>query len=538
LQRVTRAQKVIVGLGSLGIVVAALMAGPPLPWPLSVLQRGLAAMLSVEDGGAADLSGAYPLSVILQGLVVVGGAVVLWIATSWRLGKFAPATLAVYLTGGLGLLLMASRSSTATLWTWIVIAALAIAYIHYYRKGRFGYTRGATAAVFSYLTLIAFFIGFPLVLIEVLGGAAAVSSVADGGVTDAVGEDATDARDSTAGDECSIMEMTSQGCPDGGASEAPASEDAISLAATDYPPHDVRSAEAGERIDVATDVTSPEELRALFDLQRALVDPRIAGESPNTVVSDFDAVARNTYANLVEHFGPPHESVEIRIRCASVPDLPDADPVLATGWFALSERGAEQIGLASADQVLFETTDRRDCTPLQPPSGAVTADEVFAAVEQAGLEITNPRASVVGDPTVGGSAASADATAVGLSPCYAFGCVQQTRSDQLTVTVWPTAELAEAALALPSDEVAGGALALEGFYGPLAWLAIANAVADPFRTPAARFGPVTTVHLAALDHRTYADAIGCRDPDVGNCVEAYKERVEAAATSFEQATPR
>jgi hypothetical protein len=510
-----------------------LVAGPRLPGPLSLLQQGLAAMLNLDVGGATDLSGAYPLAIILQGLVLVGGSAILWITTSWRLGKFAPLTLLVFVTVSVGLLVMANRSPRGTLAAWIVIAALAIAYIHYYRKGRFGYTRGATGAVFSYLTLIAFFLAFPLVLIEVFGGAAAVTSVADGSAIDAGGEPTTDAREGAGSAECSIMEMTSQGCPeDVASSEEAASEAIISLDDADYPPHDVRKRTGG--IEVATDTTSPRELRALFDLQRAWTDPSVAADfRDGGAAGEFEELARGLGAGLQRDFGSS-QSLEVRIRCASVPDVQGVDPTLAIGAFALSDQGAEQIGLASTDEVLFELSDRRDCTPPPVPPSAVTAEEVFAAVERAGLEVTNPRKDVIGD-YIGGE--EVFGPAVGLSPCYAFGCLHKTRTDQFTVTVWPTAEAAKAATGTDSAGAAGGAAVLEGGFGPLTWLGASHFVANPFKGPAAQFGPVTTVHLSG-NWRAREQTIGCQDPDPDACTDAYMERVQAAAATFEQAPPR
>jgi hypothetical protein len=52
-----------------------------------------------------------------------------------------------------------------------VVAVLAVTYINYWRKGRFGYTRGVAAAFFAHIALICFFISLPIVLSVVLADA-------------------------------------------------------------------------------------------------------------------------------------------------------------------------------------------------------------------------------------------------------------------------------------------------------------------------------------------------------------------------------
>ena len=181
------------------------------------------------------------------------------------------------------------------------------------------------------------------------------------------------------------------------------------------------------------------------------------------------------------------------------------------------DRAGRRAGrLRSTDEVRFETTGRDDCEPPPPPPGAVTPEEVFAALQRVGLAVTDPRPATV--PTL-------DRAGAGLPACYAYGCLHQVRTDEVTVTVWPAADVARARLdRSPGDEVAG--------YAAAGWLgAVAAGALDPF-DDVVLFEPVTTVHLSAHDHRTYQTAIGCRDtPDA--CLEAYRDRVEAAAATLQ-----
>jgi hypothetical protein len=140
-------------------------------------------------------------------------------------------------------------------------------------------------------------------------------------------------------------------------------------------------------IEVATDATSPEQLRNVFDAVR---DTRTDGDW-----------------------------WRVRISCASVPRLRSVDPLLATGRFANTLRGAEEAGLPSADDEVFDTTGRADCDPLPVPAGAVTADDVFAAVERAELPVVDPE----------------DGSAM----CHQLGCLQRTHTAHFTVIVWPSA---------------------------------------------------------------------------------------------------
>ncbi|HSK96789.1 MAG TPA: hypothetical protein VK891_09250 [Euzebyales bacterium] len=491
LQRVTRAQKVVAGAGLLGTLIAVVATGQPLPWPLSALRQLLGWLPGADAPG--DVPGVlvdhspYPVAVALLAAVVLAGPVVLWLVMSWRIARFVPLPLVGFVSAGVLFFALFSRSPMLTLWGWLVVATLAIAYLNYYRKGRFGYTRGTTAAIFAHVALMCFFVALPLVLIELLGADA--------------GADVTQ-RGSTAPD-CGVLEMTPEGCQ--------------TQPAAVLPPHDVRPITADGRIEVATDATSPAALRALFDQVRAVWDVGRPDTPDAAAYRDrLGAAASEVAGDAGGLFRAAQPSIEVRIRCAAVPDLPDVDPVLATGRFALTDQGAQQIGLASTDEVVFETSGRRDCDPPPAPRGAVTVEQVFGAVEEMGLDVTNPRT-----PTI----ATLDPEAAGLTTCYAYGCLQQVETDQFTVTVWPTAEAARARVDRVPGEAVGGQIAA-GWLG-----ALAMGVLDPFRH-VVPFGPLTTVHLSA-DFDVYEAAVGCRDPDIDACVDAYLDRLEAAATRFD-----
>jgi hypothetical protein len=342
-----------------------------------------------------------------------------------------------------------------TLAGWLLAAVLAIAYIHYYRKGRFGFTRGATAAVFSHIALMFFFVGFPLTLVVVL-----VGNIAAPGLGTA-------------------QEPTEPRPP-----QQPAQPDAALPFYTDegaraYEPHIVDRGLAA----VITDATAPEDLRAVFDAQYG--DLRDAGHDP--------------------------QLWEVQIRCASVPELPDADPTLATGWFVTSRNegiysvadlraladqataegdrrrarwatdyaGAlEEAGLASNADFVFETTERKDCDPLPLPSGAATPETVIAAAQRAGLEVTNPRD--------------------GTNLCHALGCVQRTVTDQFNIVVWPTADMAQAWARSADDPSAAEFGAVAGV-GPAAAgmgpIGLFLAATVPSIRDVVVFDPLTTAHL-------------------------------------------
>lgn len=171
------------------------------------------------------------------------------------------------------------------------------------------------------------------------------------------------------------------------------------------PDHDASITAPGE-VDVLTDATDPADLRAVFD----------------------DVRGRRTESH----------AWHVTIRCASVPDLASTDPLLATGRFANTQQGLAETGLETTDDVAFETTGRTDCTPLAPTTpGAVTPDEVIAAVETAGLPAPNPR----------------DAS----NFCAKLECLQRTATDSFAVIVWPTPEAATRwAESFPLDAVRVG----------------------------------------------------------------------------------
>jgi hypothetical protein len=507
LRRVTRAQKVVAGASAFAVVIAVLASAPTLAWPVSAVQSLLRPMVGLNRDGTPSEYSAYAVAVLLLGIVFVLGPFALWLVLSWRLGKFSFPPLFVFTGVGIAIFLVAKRSPMRTLWSWIAVAAMAIAYLNYWRKGRFGYTRGLVGALFAHFALICFLLALPFVLVQILTGDARAQHAQRMGA--AAGP--TVAQGARSEPDCSILEMTSAGC----------AEDAHegSVSGGGLPPHDLRPVTADGRIEVATDATAPTQLRALFDAQRHLYDPG-AVPAPRDYRGTVLRLAEELSGGLAEAFGPVHPSMEVRIRCASVPDLPGVDPLLASGWFAMTEQGAEQAGLRSTDEVVFETSGRENCDPPPPPSDAVTPEEVFTALERVGLEVTNPRPSKVATWN----------SAQGLGTCYAYGCLQQVSTDEVTVTVWPTAEVARARIdRSPAGEVVIGGVA-GGWVG-----AIRAGAIDPFDT-AVLFGSMTTVHLSANAYSTYEEAIGCRDV-LQACVEAYKDRVRSAAATVDRPAP-
>jgi hypothetical protein len=165
LKRVTRAQKVIAVGSGLGVLIAVIVAAPSLPWPLTYLQHFLEVV-----GFSADAEPYAHLVIanVLLWMLVMFGATWLWLVFSWRMGRFP----LPFLVGLLGIAsaacLFFTSSPGRALSGWISIAALSIMYLHYYRKGRFGYTRGTAAAIFSHVALLCFFCALPFVLIDVL----------------------------------------------------------------------------------------------------------------------------------------------------------------------------------------------------------------------------------------------------------------------------------------------------------------------------------------------------------------------------------
>jgi hypothetical protein len=156
------------------------------------------------------------------------------------------------------------------------------------------------------------------------------------------------------------------------------------------PPADVPSYESTMRSDteiaVLTEATSPAELRVIFD---EVHEDRTDGDW-----------------------------WEVTISCAAIPPDAGVDPVLAVGRFANTHQGAREAGLDTPEDVEFEVTERTECEPLAPAvPGAVTAEDVFAAVEAAGLDVLSPRD--------------------GSDACAELGCTERTVTDQFTVIVWP-----------------------------------------------------------------------------------------------------
>jgi hypothetical protein len=165
LSRVTRAQKIIAGASAAGVLIALIVAAPALPWPLSYVQQFFAiAGLRADAGPDAYLLPA----VILLWMLVMLGATWLWLVVSWRLARFPLAILGGALAAGAVACSYFGSTPGRALFGWVAVAVLSIAYIHYYRKGRFGYTRGTAAAIFSHLALLCFFVALPFVLIAIL----------------------------------------------------------------------------------------------------------------------------------------------------------------------------------------------------------------------------------------------------------------------------------------------------------------------------------------------------------------------------------
>jgi hypothetical protein len=143
-------------------------------------------------------------------------------------------------------------------------------------------------------------------------------------------------------------------------------------------------------IHVLTDVTKPEVVRLVFDQVR---ERQQDGDWWDVVV-----------------------------RCASIPEEA-GDSRIATGRFANTTQGQAVTGLGQ-DEATFAMTGRTNCDPLPPDvPGAVSAADVDAAVERAGLRVISRR---------DGSAA-----------CAEIECLSRTVTDQYTVIVWPDTAAAE-----------------------------------------------------------------------------------------------
>ncbi len=107
---------------------------------------------------------------------------------------------------------------------------------------------------------------------------------------------------------------------------------------------------------------------------------------------------------------------DVVIRCASIPEG-EGDTRIATGRFANTVAGQNVTGLEAGD-VDFAMTGRTNCDPVLPTvPGAVNAEEVFAAIEGAGLRVISARD--------------------GSSACAEIDCAARTVTDQFTVIVWP-----------------------------------------------------------------------------------------------------
>jgi hypothetical protein len=159
------------------------------------------------------------------------------------------------------------------------------------------------------------------------------------------------------------------------------------------------------QVEVLTDVAEAGDLRSVFDDVR---DKRTEGHS-----------------------------WRVTITCALVADPDASNAVLATGRFANTQQGLAETGLADTEDVEFATTGGA-CVHEQPNvPGAVTPEQVIAAVEDAGLTAPNPR----------------DAS----NFCAELGCVERTTTDAFTVTVWPSrADAARLAGGFPLDVVRVG----------------------------------------------------------------------------------
>jgi len=165
LKRVTRAQKIIAVGSGVGVLIAVIAAAPALPWPLTYAQQVLEAV-----GFSADAEPYAYLIVanILLWILVMFGTTWLWLVFSWRMGRFpVPFLVALLGVAAVACVLLTSSPGRALV-GWIGVAVLSIMYLHFYRKGRFGYTRGTAAAIFSHVALLCFFLALPFVLIDVL----------------------------------------------------------------------------------------------------------------------------------------------------------------------------------------------------------------------------------------------------------------------------------------------------------------------------------------------------------------------------------
>jgi hypothetical protein len=181
-------------------------------------------------------------------------------------------------------------------------------------------------------------------------------------------------------------------------------------------------------------------VRPRLILPTALLLPSLAcgftdNRRPGPEVPSYEATMRSdteidvlteatTPADLRIIFDEVHEDRtdggwwEVTISCATIDPDTGIDPVLAVGRFANTHQGAREAGLDTREEVEFTTTDRSDCEPVAPAvPGAVTAEDVFAAVEAAGLDVLSPRD--------------------GSDACAELGCTERTVTDQFTVIVWP-----------------------------------------------------------------------------------------------------
>lgn len=149
---------------------------------------------------------------------------------------------------------------------------------------------------------------------------------------------------------------------------------------------------------------------------RAIV-VEVTTADPSTLRSVFDAIRANS----------AQDSAHVTINC-NEGATESMDNRLANGTYSRTSDDAFMVGLEGVGE-RYEALPDKECPPVITPrvadEGAVTADEILAALDAAGIPAPNPR----------------DNTNSNCSTAE-LDCTHLTTTDILSIHEWPTAEAA------------------------------------------------------------------------------------------------